>query len=635
MTNAPLLPLDDPDCAARAEQIAAARQNYPISFDIIPGLPCVEKVPDDAKPSLRWLIDAGDKMIKIFRNLAANRLSMVADDIEIHLSVDDDTKIEDLFSESSLDGFVSALKEAVDQKVGTANHSITGVLDQIQLLLSGQHLKDQGQFRANDPWGSPLTPSGRPKAVSDFDALFRHLDRPPVMETWNDDGWFARMRVAGPNPMLLRGITELPSTFPVTEAQFARSAVVGDTLAKALAEGRLFLLDYRLIGEVVVDSPAVDGTHKYTPTPLALFGVRPDAGELYPIAIQAGQDPSQFAIVTPDDYWPWRKAKTAVQVADANYHELIVHLGRTHLVAGAVALATYHHFAPAHPVWVLLTPHFEGTLAINDSAAHSMLAPGGAIDLSFGGKLESMIALTARGVTDFDFHGLMPPADFVARGVGKDSKLVNYPYRDDALRYWEAISAWTRGYIDIYYADDQAIVADPELQDWSAALTAPVNQGGVAGFRPITDRATLAASLAMIIFTASVQHAAVNFPQWTQMSYAPGLAGALWAPWTDGPATEQDWLDLLPPLQYGELQAEFLALLGGINHTRLGTYESSSFPYEDLIVDARVADGPLQAFVAALRRIGAAIEADNAALTNRSAPYPYLLPSAVPASINV
>lgn len=532
--------------------------------------------------------------------------------------------------------FLNMAKVGARDVVEPAKHvagDLSGEL--VEKVLSGRHLTHHSDASVPDPWISPATPHGRPTSVASYDVLYRTLDLPPAAKDWNDDGWFAQMRVAGQNPMLLKTITALPANFPVTETHYAKSGDPGDTLARAAAEARLFMIDYHLVGEVVKDNlDPVLGGFKYTPSPLALFKVAPGKGTLHPVAIQAGQDPARFAITTPADGWAWRKAKTAVQVADANYHEMVCHLGHTHLVMEAVTLATMRTLSARHPLSLMLRPHCEGTIAINNSAANSMLAKGGAIDLSFGGTLDSMIALTSRAVADYDFAAAMPPTDFARRGVGPQSRLIDYPYRDDALRLWDAISEWTQAYVEHWY-DAAKLAADPELSAWSAALSAPLTQGGIGGFSPITDTAGLAKALAMIIFTASAQHAAVNFTQWADMSYSPALAGALWAEWRDGDATEQDWLDLLPPLQFGELQAEFLALLGGVNHTRLGEYRSNVFPYANLIEDAEIVEGPLAAFRARLHMIEAAIARDNRELKTRSVPYIYLLPSTLPASINI
>ena len=624
------LPQDDADLPQRAADLAFARATYRISYEIVPGVPMAAAVPQEALPSAAWTLATMPALKNIFANVMANRL------------VDEGKEIENAFERAigqnlSLGTFLSGLRAGLSEVIDFAEDIDRDLTkDLMEKVLTGRHITQHDDPTVRDPWHSPLTPHGRPKSLDDYDTLYLEVPRPPVMASWNDDKWFARMRVAGQNPMLIEGIVALPANFPVTEKHYAQSAEDGDTLAAALAEERLFLLDYRMIGETVRDHlDPVLGDRKYTPSPLALFGVAPKRGTLRPIAIQVGQDPAKFGISTPADGWAWRKAKTAVQVADANYHELVCHLGGSHLIMEAAALATVRNLSARHPLYKLLAPHFEGTLAINSSAANSMLAPGGVIDLSFGGTLESMIALAARAVTEYDFHAALPPADFARRRVGQHSNLVDYPFRDDALRVWKAISDWAFDYVEHYYASESALDADTELAAWSAALAAPVSEGGIAGFTPVTDKAGLATALSMIMYTASAQHAAVNFTQWADMSYSPGLAGALWSEWKDGDATEQDWLDLLPPLQFGELQAEFLALLGGVHHTRLGEYKTNAFPYPDLITDPQVIEGPLAAFRAKLRAIEFLIERDNRELKRRSAPYEYLLPSKIPASINI
>ena len=79
---------------------------------------------------------------------------------------------------------------------------------------------------------------------------------------------------------------------------------------------------------------------------------------LQPVAIQVGQQPgSGNPIVTrppPNTASPdWDKAKTAVQIADGNYHEAVSHLGQTHLVVEAFIMATNNQLS-GHPVYTLL-----------------------------------------------------------------------------------------------------------------------------------------------------------------------------------------------------------------------------------------------------------------------------------------
>ncbi|HEU4732695.1 MAG TPA: hypothetical protein VFT22_32590, partial [Kofleriaceae bacterium] len=128
------------------------------------------------------------------------------------------------------------------------------------------------------------------------------------------------------------------------------------------------------------------------------------------------------------------------------------------------------------------------------------------------------------------------------------------------------------------------------------------------------------------IFTASVQHAAVNFPQRTIMSYTPAMPLAAYAPFPapqGSPPTQV--LDILPPLQMALLQQVVGTALGGVDHTALGQYGGE-------LATLQVADA-LSAFQRALQNIELDIQRKTA-LGERT-PYTTLLPSLIPQSINI
>jgi arachidonate 15-lipoxygenase len=123
-----------------------------------------------------------------------------------------------------------------------------------------------------------------------------------------------------------------------------------------------------------------------------------------------------------------------------------------------------------------------------------------------------------------------------------------------------------------------------------------------------------------------VQHAAVNFPQYDVMSYAPRMPFAAYAPppTSKTGATAADHLAMLPPLNIAEQQMEIGYLLGSVRYTTLGRYGPRAFR------DPRVAE-PLAAFQARLAEIGTTIAERNA----ERRPYTALAASGVPQSINV
>jgi len=352
------------------------------------------------------------------------------------------------------------------------------------------------------------------------------------------------------------------------------------------------------------------------------------SGDLLPVAIQCSQTPGpESPVFTPADGYNWLIAKTIVEIADANLHEAVAHLGRTHLLMEPFVIATHRELARAHPLNRLLVPHFRGTLAINEAAWRRLIADGGAVDRVLAGRIESTRRLAADGVRKFHFRDGMLPRILTAAGMDGHDVLKNYPYRDDAMLLWNAIRQWISDYLALYYPTDAAVQEDVELQSWLREIASP-DAGRLSGIGP-EDGQTVAALidiLTMVLFTCSVQHAAVNFPQYDIMSYAPRMPFAAYAPAPTSRtgATEADYLAILPPLNIAEQQMEIGYLLGSVHYTTLGAYGSKHF------TDARV-HGPLQAFQARLKDIATTIEERN--LLRR--PYTCLAPGSVPQSINI
>ncbi|WP_210243621.1 lipoxygenase family protein, partial [Brucella melitensis] len=166
-----------------------------------------------------------------------------------------------------------------------------------------------------------------------------------------------------------------------------------------------------------------------------------------------------------------------------------------------------------------------------------------------------------------------------------------------ALLVWQAIHEWTTQYIDIYYANDAAVTGDTELAAWVATLA---SDGKLKGFKPIVTRAQLAEVCTMILFTASAQHAAVNFPQKDIMAFAPAVTGAGWtaAPMGQTGHDKAEWLGYLPPVSLALEQLNVLYLLGSVHYRALGDYRSNDFPYLEWFRDPAIigAEGPLARF---------------------------------------
>ena len=260
---------------------------------------------------------------------------------------------------------------------------------------------------------------------------------------------------------------------------------------------------------------------------------------------------------------------------------------------------------------------------------------GGIVDATFGGTIDESLRITLEGIRGypFSFNDSMLPKFFEQRGVNDRTKLPDYPYRDDGMLIWEAIHQWVKDYIYVYYQSDRNVVEDIELQHWFESLIAD-NGGRIKGFGEssssglvLHSRAYLIDAVTLIIFTSSVQHAAVNFSQATYMSYSPNMpfAGYDSAPEQATGATEADYFDLIPPLPQAEAQMNIAYTLGSVYYRQLGQYQSDWFSDRDI-------HKPLAAFQNRLQKIETIIRDRNAV---RPTFYSFLLPSKIPQSINI
>ncbi|CAN1210924.1 Lipoxygenase [Tumidithrix helvetica PCC 7403] len=530
------------------------------------------------------------------------------------------------------------------QTVEMLEKRVTGMVKDIQKQASKQSRKKQA---------SPTSKL----SFKDYRDLFQIVYLPRVASQVLEDRIFAAQRVAGTNPLVIERLNAIPDKFPVTNAHYQAVMGVEDSLEQALEENRLYITDYEILKEIQPGT-VQDGNEtvqKYICHPIALFAVEPGDypyRKLVPVAIQCYQDPSPDnpIFISPSlhssdsERWAWQMAKLTVQIADSNYHELISHLGRTHLWIEPIAIATHNQLDSSHPLGVLLAPHFEGTLFINDSATKGLVNRGGTVDKVAAGTLESSVLLSIKGAKGypFSFNESFLPMTLKSRGVDDVNALPDYPYRDDALLLWGAIHDWISGYLKIFYKNDTDVLNDVGLQNWIAELVSS-DGGQMTEVGEVTeDDATpqirtlkyLIEAVTLIIFTCSAQHAAVNFPQSSLMTYMPNMpmAGYREAPKSTTGIQQADYFALLPSLSQSENQLNMTYLLGSVYYTKLGIYKKPNSKSGDrYFTDERV-ETLLQAFNQKLAEIELEIKARN---EKRATHYDVLLPSKIPQSTNI
>jgi len=322
--------------SSSTDSLKVARQEYQYNYTHIPPLAMVDELPPGENFSTGWIRLLVKELRVIFVNtLITNRgnhgSKSIRDDVKrfilealikgmIPARLFVIARLMQIVPQLLLKGMSKDLREIDDLLFSLIKESglliFKDALDRVKALLA----KDR--------------PTGHVTSLKDYEKLYPVIEPPAIANTFLEDEFFAYMRVAGYNPLVIERVTKLGDRFPVQDSHY--QAVMGsdDSLTAAGEEGRLYLADYKIF------EGGLNGTYlkhqKYLYAPLALFAVPKGSDPsrlLRPVAIQCGQTPGDDnPIVTPkSDKYAWLFAKTVIQIADANYHEPISHLGRTHL----------------------------------------------------------------------------------------------------------------------------------------------------------------------------------------------------------------------------------------------------------------------------------------------------------------
>ena len=193
----------------------------------------------------------------------------------------------------------------------------------------------------------------------------------------------------------------------------------------------------------------------------------------------------------------------------------------------AYGVATMRNIPDAHPVYKLLQPHFQYTMAINAAARAALINEGGIIARNFSIGNDGMIELFKRGSEIHRVQWTNIKWNLKERGVDNPAELPGYYYRDDGIKIWDAIEAYVQEIISMFYKSDEDVKNDSELKEWVMEVHtvafpgfqgAPQGHGFPDKIETISD---LVEYCTLIMFTGSAQHAAVNFGQFDTYGYTP------------------------------------------------------------------------------------------------------------------
>lgn len=285
---------------------------------------------------------------------------------------------------------------------------------------------------------------------------------PGILTNYTQDLLFSMERLSF-SPYAIRRLS--PSTdilaFDIDNSTVQQ--IAGSTLPELFQAGRLFYADHSAQG-------SLNRTAAYAPACDAYFYIDETSGDFLPLAIRTGVGAN--LIYTPqDDADDWLLAKMMYNVNDVFFAQLN-HLAATHEVVQIAWMAAIRTISVNHPIYALLDRLMYQVFGVQPIAMKELFASGAAIDQIFGytgtaaqqftsdlyfggsGKFEANYFLT-----NLQNRGLINSA------IGPN--LRDFPFYEDASVIYTATRAFISTFVGSYYASDDTVLADDEIQAWA------------------------------------------------------------------------------------------------------------------------------------------------------------------------
>uniref|UniRef100_A0A8C1HZ32 Arachidonate 5-lipoxygenase-like n=1 Tax=Cyprinus carpio carpio TaxID=630221 RepID=A0A8C1HZ32_CYPCA len=468
------------------------------------------------------------------------------------------------------------------------------------------------------------------KDIKDIGQILEHLGTlghksavlENVMQNWNQDYMFGYQFLNGCNPVMIRKCMQLPDKFPVTHKMVEGCLKTGHTLREELQAGNIYIADYEILKGVPASS-----SQRYLTAPICLL-YKNDLNQIVPIAIQLSQTPGETSpiFLPSDNKFDWMLAKMWVKSSDFNVHQLVTHLLKTHLFSEVFEMAIYRQLSAIHPVYKLLMPHVRFTIAINAEAREKLISKNGIFSQVGSISGDGMGKLIQNAMETLTYKSLCFPEDIKARGMEDVPK---YYYRDDGKMIWEAIHCFVSAVVKIYYDSDKKVQQDEEIQGFVKDVACSGMNNSANFPKSLESREQLVEYLTVVIFTASAQHAAVNFGQFDWYAWIPNSPSTMRKP----PPQKKGQVDMeyiMDSLPDRDCSCKALATVWALTQTEYNELFLGMYP--DMYFTEQPAKEAIKTFHHKLEEVTNIIKSRNDELTLA---YCYLSPDKIPNSVAI
>ena len=226
----PTLPQNDTAAgqAARAAQLTATQGVYKWTDAVpsLPGVPAVATLPAEELPTLEWWL----KLVKVVIELAKNQIAVEETLIAQGLAALDPLMIDaDKALIVAIEKDVASLEQKIANTPPTGKNIGALIKDGIELVAAEAaiaDLKNHAQKLATiiERSGAVQHAEGDDaRSLDDYRDVFQTVKIPEIAYTFQSDIEFARLRVAGPNSVLIEAVTgnAVPEKCPISAEKYA------------------------------------------------------------------------------------------------------------------------------------------------------------------------------------------------------------------------------------------------------------------------------------------------------------------------------------------------------------------------------------------------------------------------------
>ncbi|QDZ24741.1 lipoxygenase [Chloropicon primus] len=302
---------------------------------------------------------------------------------------------------------------------------------------------------------------------------------------WRNDVHFARQFLQGPHAEMLvacKDVSQLPDWL-MRKREFTEALAglqegtsrINKHVMQEIAHGRIFILDLENVSSFYSTIDAGDKGKHLALGPLCVFYLADDPERrfssnvmtLLPLVITLDATDSESPVYTPlDDPWLWQLAKCYISSADVQVHITVSLLLNSVVALEPFAISLHESLSSLHPIWKLLYPYLRYKCSEGTMMRQAFFGDSGILEGLFPLGEEGCVELLKEAVEGWSLEDMGFPTTLAMRGLDGTDKLPEYPYRDDGLLIWCTISDFVTSYIGCYYADDQAVEDDYEVQNF-------------------------------------------------------------------------------------------------------------------------------------------------------------------------